>query len=499
MSLSHNITFLLKYHLLLLFALIISVFPGVVIADSSVSSTSSVIGQASWYNFRPGLFAASNIYSPGQKVRVYHDASGKYVDVVINDYGPDPKIYPDRVIDLQKEAFAQLAPLGAGVITVRLEPLPKGENLAIISQPVSSSTLAITSTSTKVLSNQTGRDLSKEQAALAQFTKLYGRLPKDAVDWRIIKDLAYNNLKRDLNKEKLALTQFTKLYGRLPKDSVDWQIIKDIAYYQKLPKTNNNFKAVNISNKEAAAAIVLDGDNGQVLWERNATQVLPIASLTKLVAVKTFLDVKPDLDKVVTYSQEDEKEIGKYCTPSEAAMVNLRDGDQVKVRDLVYSALIGSANNAVESLVRLSGLTRDEFINKMNANAKKWGTTSTKFVEPTGLSPDNVSTAKDYALILKNISQDATIKKISTTASYQFSTINTKQSHTIKNTNKLLREGNFSLETSKTGYLTEAGHCLAMAAQQQDTKQHFIVVTLGSPTWSKSYEVASKLLTTALN
>ncbi|HQB26660.1 MAG TPA: serine hydrolase, partial [bacterium] len=284
-----------------------------------------------------------------------------------------------------------------------------------------------------------------------------------------------------------------------PKDSVDWQIIKDIAYYQKLPKTNNNFKAVNISNQEAAAAIVLDGDNGQVLWERNATQVLPIASLTKLVAVKTFLDVKPDLDKVVTYSQEDEKEIGKYCTPSEAAMVNLRDGDQVKVRDLVYSALIGSANNAVESLVRLSGLTRDEFINKMNANAKKWGATSTKFVEPTGLSPDNVSTAKDYALILKNISQDATIKKISTTASYQFSTINTKQSHTIKNTNKLLREGNFSLETSKTGYLTEAGHCLAMAAQQQDTKQHFIVVTLGSPTWSKSYEVASKLLTTALN
>ena len=460
MSLSHNIIFLLKYHLLILSAFIIGVLPGVVIADSSASSTSSVIGRASWYNFRPGLFAASNVYSPGQKVRVYHDASGKYVDVVINDYGPDPKIYPDRVIDLQKEAFTQLAPLGAGVITVRLEPLPKGENLAIISQPVSSSTLAITSTSPKVLSNQTGRDLSKEQA---------------------------------------ALTQFTKLYGRLPKDSVDWQIIKDIAYYQKLPKTNNNFKAVNISNKEAAAAIVLDGDNGQVLWERNATQVLPIASLTKLVAVKTFLDVKPDLDKVVTYSQEDEKEIGKYCTPSEAAMVNLRDGDQVKVRDLVYSALIGSANNAVESLVRLSGLTRDEFINKMNANAKKWGATSTKFVEPTGLSPDNVSTAKDYALILKNISQDATIKKISTTASYQFSTINTKQSHTIKNTNKLLREGNFSLETSKTGYLTEAGHCLAMAAQQQDTKQHFIVVTLGSPTWSKSYEVASKLLTTALN
>ena len=490
MTLFNNILFLLKRYFLVLSAIIICFLPEAIMADNSASSATSVVGRASWYDFRPGLFAASNIYSLGQKVRVYHEASGKSVDVVINDYGPDPKIYPDRVIDLQKEAFAQLASLGTGVITVRLQPLPAEENLSAVSQ--------VASNSNKNLQNP-GRDLSKERLALAQFTKLYGRLPQDTIDWQIIKDMAYNSLNRDLNKEKAALTQFTKLYGRLPQDAIDWQIIKDMAYYHKLSKTNNNFKKVSISNQEAAAAIVLDADSGQVLWEKNPTQVLPIASLTKMVAVKTFLDTKPDLDKIVTYSSQDEQEIKKYCTPSEAAMVKLQDGDQVKLRDLVYSALIGSANNAVESLVRLSGLSRNEFINKMNANAKKWGATSTKFVEPTGLSPDNVSTAKDYAEILKNISKDATIKKISTTASYQFSTINTKQKHTIQNTNKLLRDGDFSLETSKTGYLTEAGHCLAMTAQQQNTKQHFIIVTLGSPTWPKTYEVASRLLTTALN
>jgi D-alanyl-D-alanine endopeptidase (penicillin-binding protein 7) len=135
----------------------------------------------------------------------------------------------------------------------------------------------------------------------------------------------------------------------------------------------------------------------------------------------------------------------------------------------------------------------------MNANVKKWGATNTKFVEPTGLSTDNVSTAKDYALILKNTSQDATIKKISTTAQYKFTTINTKKAHTIKNTNKLLREGQFELQSSKTGYLVEAGHCLAMAAQNKITKQKFIVVTLGSSSWNKSYQAASQLLTTALN
>jgi D-alanyl-D-alanine endopeptidase (penicillin-binding protein 7) len=218
-----------------------------------------------------------------------------------------------------------------------------------------------------------------------------------------------------------------------------------------------------------------------------------------MVAVKTFLDTKPNLEKIVTYSRQDEQEISKYCSLEEAALLRLKDGDKLKIKDLVYSSLIGSANNAVESLVRVSGLSRAEFIKRMNTNAKKWGAINSKFVEPTGLSTNNVSTAKDYALILKTVSQDTNIKKISTTAIYKFTTTNTKQLHTIKNTNKLLREGQFSLQSSKTGYLIEAGHCLAMAAQNQNTKQKFIVVTLGSPSWSKSYETASQILSTALN
>ena len=415
-------------------------------ADATTSATSSPSGKASWYDFKPGLFAASTIYPLGQKVRVYHLASGKTVDVVINDYGPDPKIHPDRVIDLQKEAFAQLATLGTGVITVRLEPL----------SPSSSS-----NTSTK-----------KPEPSKPT---------------------------RDLAKEKLALQQFTKKYGRLPKNSADWQIVNNLAYAASSTKTVSDFKSLEISNQDADSVVVLDADNNQVLWQKNAQKVVPIASLTKMVAVKTFLDTKPNLDKIVSYSSQDEQEVTKYCALSEAALLRLKNGDQLKIKDLVYSALIGSANNAVESLVRISGLSRAEFIKKMNANAKKWGAINTKFVEPTGLSTDNVGTAEDYALILKAVSQDANIKKISTTAIYKFSTTNTKQPHTIKNTNKLLQDGQFSLQSSKTGYLVEAGYCLAMAAQNQSTKQNFIIVTLGSSNWSKSYATASQILTTALN
>ncbi|HPW44250.1 MAG TPA: RlpA-like double-psi beta-barrel domain-containing protein, partial [bacterium] len=204
-------------------------------ANAAVSATSSPSGKASWYNFKPGLFAASTIYPLGQKVRVYHLASGKTVDVVINDYGPDPQAHPDRVIDLQKEAFAQLATLGTGVITVRLEPLsPSSTSSASNNKPES---------------------------------------PKPT---------------RDLAKERLALQQFTKKYGRLPKNSADWQIINNLAYAASSTKTVSDFKSLEISNQDANSVVVLDADNNQVLWQKNAQKIVPIASLTKMVAIKTF-------------------------------------------------------------------------------------------------------------------------------------------------------------------------------------------------------------------
>ncbi|HNW56045.1 MAG TPA: RlpA-like double-psi beta-barrel domain-containing protein [bacterium] len=431
------------------------------ITNKTSSTTSAIIGKASWYNHKAGLFAASTIFPIGQKVRVHHILSGKFVDVTINDYGPDPKTHPDRVIDLQKEAFQSLATLGTGVITVRVEPL------GTTTKPIATTTKPV-STTTKPIATTTKATITKE-------------------------------IKRDLEKEKQALKKFTQEYGHLPKNKADWDLVNKLAYSTSTIKTKTDFSSVSLNNSDASSAIVLDANNNQVLWQKNAQEVLPIASLTKMIAVKTFLDTKPDLNKIVAYNQKDEQEISKYCSLSEAALLKLKDGDKVRIKDLVYSALVGSANNAVESLVSNSGLSRAEFIKRMNANVKKWGAKNTSFVEPTGLSTKNVSTAKDYALILKTVSQDSNIKKISTTSSYSFTTINTKEKHTIKNTNKLLRNGEFELQSSKTGYLVEAGHCLAMAAQNKLTKQKFIVVTLGSSSWNKGYQAASQLLNTALN
>ena len=104
---------------------------------------------------------------------------------------------------------------------------------------------------------------------------------------------------------------------------------------------------------------------------------------------------------MVYYSKKDEEYNYQYVSKWESARLKVSDNEKMTVENLIYAALVGSANNAVESLVRLSGLTRNEFIAKMNESVKNWDAVNTSFIEPTGLSPKNVSSAMDYAIIIK--------------------------------------------------------------------------------------------------
>jgi D-alanyl-D-alanine endopeptidase (penicillin-binding protein 7) len=228
----------------------------------------------------------------------------------------------------------------------------------------------------------------------------------------------------------------------------------------------------------AWSAVILRESDGSVLWGKNENKVTPLASLTKLIAIRTFLDLKPSLNKVVTYKIQDEKYNYLYCQPGESAKLAVKDGDTLTIENLIYSALVGSANNAVESLVRVSGLSRDVFIAKMNQNVKDWGTKNTSFVEPTGLSPQNVSSPYDYAIITKELFTSPLLKKISTTAKYSFKTINTKKVHTLTNTSELVRNNQYQIIGSKTGYLNEAGNCLM--TRVASPQGNIIVVNFGS-------------------
>jgi len=254
----------------------------------------------------------------------------------------------------------------------------------------------------------------------------------------------------------------------------------------------NTAQLSSVPAVSASSAIIVKESDGSLIWGKNEKKSAPLASLTKLVAARVFLDTRPTLNKVVSYKVQDEKYNYKYCKPWEAAKLTVKDGDTMTIENLLYSALVGSANNAVESLVRVSGLNRNDFIEKMNEVVKSWGATSTHFVEPTGLSPENVSSPFDYAIITKEIFKNPLIQKISITPKYSFTTINTKKAHTIKNTDKLLTSSQYPIIGSKTGYLNEAGNCLM--TRIKTAQGNLIVVNFGSTSSANSFADNEQLI-----
>ncbi len=129
----------------------------------------------------------------------------------------------------------------------------------------------------------------------------------------------------------------------------------------------------------------------------------------------------------------------------------------------------------------------------MNQAAALWGASSTHFIEPTGLAPENVSSALDYAIITKEVYTHPIIQKASTMYQYKFSTSNTKKAHTIINTNKLLEVSSLKITGSKTGYLNEALYCLMVRAADKSNRQ-VIAVTMGADTSDKSFDETEELL-----
>lgn len=352
-----------------------------VLANQKVMAT----GKASWYAHKGGLFAASPDYAKGSVVRVHNLDNGKFVDVTINDFGPNRALHPERVIDLDKVAFQKIASLGAGIINVKVEPLKSiSPNISLV---------------------------------------------------------------RPAGGEPMV---------------------------------------------SARAAIIMNAATGEVLWEKNGKQVAPLASLTKLVAAQVFLDNKPDLQRVVSYKKQDEDYNYEHCEPWESARLRVSEGEAMTLENLLYAALIGSANNAVETLVRESGLSRPDFIKKMNEQVAAWGANNTKFIEPTGLAPENVSSPYDYAIISREVLRHPLIQKISTTPSYSFSTINTKKFHQLRNTNPWLGQRLYNLSGTKTGYLHESLFCLMNTVKTKAGE--LVVVNFGSASRNSSFNDSEQLI-----
>ncbi|HEU0051255.1 MAG TPA: serine hydrolase [Patescibacteria group bacterium] len=223
----------------------------------------------------------------------------------------------------------------------------------------------------------------------------------------------------------------------------------------------------------ARAGAVLDVATGNFLFEKNANTAYPIASLTKLITIMTFLDQNPNLDDEVTIASQDNDPYEKAVFPA---------GERFTKRELLHAVLIGSVNAAAAALARSTG-DHDAFLRAMNEKARSLNMSHAQFFDPTGLDPRNKASAKDVALALRASLSYHEIRDATEQDEFDVTGRASGKPYHIKTTNLLLNsflnKNPFRIVAGKTGSLPEAGFCLAQATRNDQGNQ-IIAVVLGS-------------------
>lgn len=208
----------------------------------------------------------------------------------------------------------------------------------------------------------------------------------------------------------------------------------------------------------SSSAMVVDLNSDKVLFASHADAVVPIASISKLMTAVVTLDANLPMDEVIPVTIHDTRELrGVYS--------RVRVGSQISRREMLRLALMSSENRAASALAHNYPGGHGRFVAAMNAKARALGMTRTRFVEPTGLSELNVSTARDLVTLLKAARQYPLIRELSTSPNRDAYFQKPRYAQSFYNTNPLVRNPAWDIEVTKTGFINEAGHCLAMLAR----------------------------------
>ena len=220
----------------------------------------------------------------------------------------------------------------------------------------------------------------------------------------------------------------------------------------------------------SAAALVKDQETGEFLIQKQATAVLPIASITKLMTAMVVLDAGIDLEESLTI------ESGDMFGLRRRARALLPVGSELTRRDALLIALMASDNRCARALGRAYPGGLDACIAAMNAKARSLGLTETRFEDPTGLSISNVSSARDLAQLVDIACQYNLIREFTT---YKKAFVNSgRRILEFHNTNRLVQNPGWQIGLSKTGFIGASGRCLVMQAQV--AQRSLIIVLLDS-------------------
>ena len=230
------------------------------------------------------------------------------------------------------------------------------------------------------------------------------------------------------------------------------------------------------------SALIFNNKTGEILYQKNADRVMPIASISKLMSAMVVLDARLDMNERITITAD---EIDRLKGTGSRLAV----GTTLTRGELLHLSLMSSENRATHALGRTYPGGMSAFVAAMNAKAQSLGMYSSRFYEPTGLNFQNVSTANDLNRMVAAASKYPLINKNSTSNYGSVWTANGRQNY--KNSNALVREGSWNIELQKTGYIREAGRSMVVKANVQN--QPITIVLLNSPTSTTRVNDARKI------
>jgi D-alanyl-D-alanine endopeptidase (penicillin-binding protein 7) len=205
---------------------------------------------------------------------------------------------------------------------------------------------------------------------------------------------------------------------------------------------------------QSEVAYVQDLATSAVLYDKNSDEVRPIASISKLMTALVVAEARQPMDAILRISDADVDRLRHSRS-------RLSVGTELSRADMLHLALMSSENRAAHALARYYPGGMPAFVRAMNDKARALGMRNTHFVEPTGLSSDNVSSPRDLVQLLKAVSKQPLIHRYTTDDRYQIEASNGRQL-VYNNTNRLVRNANWDIKISKTGFINEAGECLVM-------------------------------------
>lgn len=205
----------------------------------------------------------------------------------------------------------------------------------------------------------------------------------------------------------------------------------------------------------SGSALLIDLQTNQVIYENHADAVRPIASVTKLMTAMVVLDAKQPMDENLTIDISQTKEM-------KGVFSRVKLGSELNRRDMLLIALMSSENRAAASLAHHYPGGYKAFIAAMNAKARSLGMSHTRYVEPTGLSINNVSTARDLSKLLMAARHYPMLSQLSTTREKTVAFRKPNYTLGFHNTDHLVNKSDWDIKLTKTGFTNEAGHCLVL-------------------------------------